>query len=74
VESLDESRRVGMGSLYPGNSLQVFRALTMATESGRGIGMVLAACLPAMPQAVADATRALEAQHAVLSVGTRRER
>jgi hypothetical protein len=74
VESADESRRVGMGSLYPGNSLQVFRALTMATESARGIGMILAACLSAMPQALADAIRALEAQHAVLAAGAACER
>ena len=38
----------------------------MVTESARAIGMVLTTCLPAMPQAVADAVRELEAQHAAL--------
>jgi hypothetical protein len=67
IESNDDKHHVGLGSLYPGNSFQVFRALTMVTESARAIAMALTACLPAMPQAVADAVRALEAQHAALS-------
>lgn len=56
-------QRVGLGSLYPGNSLQVFRALVAVAESARGISMVLTASLPTMPPALADAIRALEAQH-----------
>jgi len=69
VASAEADRRVGMGSLYPGNSLQVFRALTITAETARGVAMVLTACLPAMPHAVADAIRALEAQHTELASG-----
>lgn len=67
VDGEGEDRRIGMGSLYPGNSFQVFRALTMVTESARAIGMVLTACLPTIPRTVVDAVIALEAQHAALA-------
>lgn len=69
-----DEQRVGLGSLYPGNSLQVFRALVAIVESARGISMVLTAGLPTMPLALSDAIRAPGAQHIALFSTLKRSR
>lgn len=57
-----EQEGFGVGSIYPGDSLQVFRALVAVIEAGRGISMVLTCCLPTITDDVANAVRELERQ------------
>jgi hypothetical protein len=57
-----EQEEFGLGSIYPGDSLQVFRALVAVIEAGRGISMLLVCCLPTVTEAVADAVREIERQ------------
>lgn len=54
--------RLGVGSIYPGNSLPVARALLRVIETGRGLSMALTAALPVLPPAVAAGVQALETQ------------
>lgn len=62
----DEHRRFDQGSIYPGDSFQVFRALISTLEYGRGIAVVLAHCLPVMTTTVAEPLRALQIRFARL--------
>jgi hypothetical protein len=55
-----EQEGFGLGSIYPGNSLEVFRALVAAIESARGISMVLTCCQPSISEKVVHAVQALE--------------
>jgi hypothetical protein len=52
--------RFDQGSIYPGDSIQVFRALTAALEYGRGVALVLAHCLPVITRTVAEPLRDLQ--------------
>lgn len=71
----DEQKRFDQGSIYPGDSFQVFRALTFALEYGRGIALVLAHCLPVMTATVVEPLRQLQLEFArVLAMETPDER
>ncbi|PTQ63519.1 hypothetical protein C8J45_10592 [Sphingomonas sp. PP-CE-3G-477] len=59
-----EQKRFDQGSIYPGDSFQVFRALTSAAEYGRGIALVLIHCLPGMTPTVVEPLRALQLEFA----------
>lgn len=59
-------KRFDQGSIYPGDLIQVFRALTAAVEYGRGVALVLAHCLPVMTTNVAVPLRELQHQFARL--------
>ncbi len=54
--------RFDQGSIYPGDSFQVFRALTAAIEYGQGIAIVLAHILPDLPEDVTQGLRELQRQ------------
>lgn len=56
----------GLGSIYSGKSLQMFRGLVAVTEGARGISMLLVACLPALSRDLADTIRNLDIQHDAL--------
>ena len=58
--------KIGLGSIYPGDSLPVFRALTACIEYGRGIALLLAHCLPDMTPRVIEGFRALEQRQSEL--------
>jgi hypothetical protein len=60
----EEQRRFDQGSIYPGDSFQVFRALISTLEYGRRIALVLANCLPVMTSTVAEPLRALQIKFA----------
>lgn len=62
----EEQRRFDQGSIYPGDSFQVFRALVSTVEYARGIALVLAHCLPVMTTTVAEPLRALQMEFARL--------
>lgn len=70
----DERRRFDQGSIYPGDSFQVFRALLSTLEYGRGIALVLAYCLPVMTRTVAEPLRALQIEFARIMQMTTPER
>ena len=59
-----EELRFDQGSIYPGDSIQVFRALTASIEYGRGIAFVLSQCLPIFSQRIGGAIQALETRRA----------
>ncbi|KQS49508.1 hypothetical protein ASG20_10955 [Sphingomonas sp. Leaf198] len=61
-----DQKRFDQGSIYPGDSIQVFRALTAAVEYGRGVALVLAHCLPVMTTNVAAPLIELQHQFARL--------
>lgn len=63
---MNEQKRFDQGSIYPGDSFQVFRALVSALEYGRGIAIVLAHCLPVMTTTVVEPLRALQIEFARL--------
>ncbi|MDB5577721.1 MAG: hypothetical protein JWR80_2897 [Bradyrhizobium sp.] len=60
------AERFDQGSIYPGNSLPVFRALTAAIEYGRGIALVLVHSLPTMSKEVVGALHDLQHREAAL--------
>jgi hypothetical protein len=68
---LEDQKRFDQGSIYPGNSLQVFRALNAALEYGRAVALILAYCLPVLTEDVAEPLRELQRQYArVFDVGS----
>lgn len=62
----DDRMRFDQGSIYPGDSFPVFRALTAAMEYGQGVALVLAHCLPVLSQDVVEPLRDLQRQYAEL--------
>ena len=64
VPAQAEEEGFGLASVYPGDSLQVFRALIAVTDTGRGVAVVLTSCLPGISEGVAKAFRSLENKHA----------
>lgn len=49
-----EQTRYDLGSIYPGNSFQVFRALAAGIEFGLGNAFLLAKCLPIISETVGE--------------------
>ena len=63
IHAPEDATSYDMGSVYPGDSLPVFRALVSTVETARGISILLTTALSRITGRVAQAVREMEAAH-----------
>lgn len=56
----ESEERLHHGSIYPGDSLPVTRALSASVQFAHAIGIILAFCLPVLPKAVDERIQELQ--------------
>lgn len=64
-----DEERFDVGSIYPGDSVQVYRALCAAIDFGRAIAIILAYGLPVMSKGVVEALYALRDRQSAMFKG-----